>query len=90
MSKYERNIPLLIQIAWLGAIVVLSFCVAPGLAATISRSSDFESSLLAIWSMMGPSDAARNWLAPFDIRATYAAALTSDISGTRRSSARSG
>jgi hypothetical protein len=40
--------------------------------------------------MMGPSDAARNWLAPFDIRATYAAALTSDISGTRRSSARSG
>jgi hypothetical protein len=37
--------------------------------------------------MLGPSDAARNWLALFDIRATYAAALTSGISDTRRSSA---
>ena len=64
MSKYEKNIALLIQIAWLGAIVVLSFCVAPGFAATISRSSDIESSLAAIWSMMGPSDAVRSWLAP--------------------------
>jgi hypothetical protein len=73
MSKYERNITLLIQIAWLGAIVVLGFCVAPGFAATISRSSDIEASLVAIWSMMGPSDAARNWLAPFNIRATYQA-----------------
>jgi hypothetical protein len=71
MSKYEKNIALLIQIAWLGAIVGLSFCVAPGLAATISRSSDIESSLLAIWSMIGPSDAARHWLAPFNVRATY-------------------
>ena len=71
MSKYERNIPLLIQIAWLGAIVVLSFCGAPGFAATISRSPDIETSLAAIWSMIGPSDAAGNWLAPFNIRATY-------------------
>jgi hypothetical protein len=70
MSKYERNIPLLIQIAWLGAIVVLSFCVAPGLAATISRSSDIEASLAAIWSMIMRSDGAGNWFAPFDI-ATY-------------------
>jgi hypothetical protein len=30
MSKYETNIALLIQIAWLGAIVVLGFCFAPG------------------------------------------------------------
>jgi hypothetical protein len=37
--------------------------------------------------MLGPSDAARTWLAPFDIRATYAAALTSGTSDTRRSSA---
>jgi hypothetical protein len=70
MSKYERNIPLLIQIAWLGALVVLSFCVAPGLAATISRSSEIEASLAAIWSMITRSDGAGNWLAPFDI-ATY-------------------
>ena len=87
MSNYERNITLVIQIILIGAIMVLSFCIAPGLAATISRSSDIESSLLAIWSMLGPSDAARNWLALFDIRATYAAALTSGISDTRRSSA---
>jgi hypothetical protein len=53
MSKHERNIPLLIQIAWLGAIVVLSFCGAPGFAATISRSPDIETSLVAIWSMVG-------------------------------------
>jgi hypothetical protein len=70
MSKYEKNIALLIQIAWLGAIVVLSFCVAPGFAATISRSSDIETSLVAIWSMIGPSDAARDWLGPFNVRAT--------------------
>jgi hypothetical protein len=71
MSKYENNITLLIQIAWLGAIMVLGFCVAPGLAATISRSSDIEASVVAIWSMIGLSDAARNWLAPFNIRATH-------------------
>ncbi len=69
MSTSERDITRLIQIAWFGAIVVLSFCVAPGFAATISRSSEIEASLVAIWSMMGPSDAARNWLAPFNIRA---------------------
>jgi hypothetical protein len=74
MSKYEENITLLIQIAWLGAIVVLGFCVAPGFAATISRSSDIEASLTAIWSMIRPADAT----------------LISDISGTRRSSVRSG
>jgi hypothetical protein len=71
MSKYERNITLLIQIMWLGAIMVLGFCVAPGFAATISRSPDIEASLAAIWSMMKPSDAARNWLAPFNIRTSY-------------------
>ena len=69
MSRYEKDITLLIQIAALGAIVGLSFCIAPGLAATISRSSDIEASLVAIWWLMGPSDAARNWLAPFNMRA---------------------
>ena len=58
MSRCEKNMSLLIQIAALGAIVVLGFCVAPGLAATIPRSSDIEASLAAIWSLMGPSDAA--------------------------------
>jgi hypothetical protein len=70
VREYERDIALWIQIAWLGAIAVVSFCVAPGFAATISRSSDIEASLAAVWSMMGPSDAARNWFAPFNIRAT--------------------
>jgi hypothetical protein len=70
VSQYEKNIALLTQIAWLGAIVVLSFCGAPGFAATISRSPDIETSLVAIWSMVGSLDAARTWLAPFGI-ATY-------------------
>ena len=70
MSKYAENIPLLIQIAWLRAIVVLGFCVAPGVAATISRSSDVEASLVAIWSMIAPPDAARHWFAPFNIGTT--------------------
>jgi hypothetical protein len=70
MSKYEENITLLIQIVWFGAIVVLGFCVAPGFAATISRSSEIEASVVAIWSMIAPSDAARHWFAPFDIRRT--------------------
>ena len=77
MSRCEKNMSLLIQIAALGAIVVLGFCVAPGLAATIPRSSDIEASLAAIWSLMGPSDAARKWLAALDMRATsQVAALT--------------
>ena len=70
MSKHERNIILLIQIAWFGAIAVLSFCIAPGFAATISRSSDIEASLVAIWSMIAPPDAARHWFAPFNIGTT--------------------
>ena len=76
MSKYEKNIALLIQIAWFGAIVVLSFCGAPGFAATISRSPDIETSLVAIWSMVGSSDAARTWLAPFNIATCQTAAPT--------------
>jgi hypothetical protein len=70
MSKYAANISLLIQIAWLGAIVFLGFCVAPGFAATISRSSDIEASLVAIWSMIAPLDAVRHWFAPFNLRRT--------------------
>ena len=70
MSKHEENITLLIQVILIGVIVVLGFCVAPGFAATISRSSDIEASLMAIRSMMGPSDATRNWLGPFNVRPT--------------------
>ena len=56
MSTYEMNVSLLIQIAYLGAIALLGFCVAPGFAATISRSSEIEALLAAVWSMIGPSD----------------------------------
>jgi hypothetical protein len=31
---------------------------------------DIEASLVAIWSMIAPSDAARHWFAPFNIRNT--------------------
>ena len=71
MRMVEGNFTLLIRIAWLGAIVVLSLCGAPGLAATIPRSADVEASLAAFWSMLRASDAARNWLAPFNIRAAH-------------------
>jgi hypothetical protein len=40
MNTYEMNVSLLIQIAGLGAIALLGFCVAPGFAATISRSGN--------------------------------------------------
>ena len=70
MSTYEMNVSLLIQIAFLGAIALLGFCLAPGFAATISRSSEIEALLAAIWWMIGPSGAPGNWRAPLDIRAT--------------------
>jgi hypothetical protein len=65
----EKNITPLIRIVWFGAIMALSFCLAPGLAATISRSSDIEAAVAAIRSMTGPSSAAASWLARFAIRA---------------------
>jgi hypothetical protein len=71
MSQYERNVALLIQVAWLSAIVILGFSVAPGFAATISRSTEIEAALVAIWSITGPSETVRNWLAPFNPRETY-------------------
>ena len=67
----EQNIAPLIQIALLGAIAVFSLCVAPGFAATISRSAEIEAALVAIWSLTGLSETARNWLAPFNSRATH-------------------
>jgi hypothetical protein len=70
MSTYEMNVSLLIQIGCLGAIALLGFCLAPGFAATISRSSEIEALLAAIRSMIGSSHAAGNWRAPLDIRAT--------------------
>ena len=44
LSTYEMNVSLLIQIACLGALALLGLCVAPGFAATISRSSEIEAS----------------------------------------------
>jgi len=74
VSTYEMNVSLLIQIACLGALALLGLCVAPGFAATISRSSEIEASLAAIWSMI--------------VRTKRA--FTSGTSGTRRSSVHSG
>jgi hypothetical protein len=55
----------LIRIVLFGAIVVLGFCVTPGLLATISRTADLQAALTAAWSMMGSANAWKNWLAPF-------------------------
>jgi len=63
MSEFDQNIVLLTWIALFGAMVVLGFSITPGLLATISRNADVEVSITTMWSMMGPADSLRNWLA---------------------------
>ena len=63
MSEFDQNIALLTRIALFGAMVVLGFSITPGLLASISRNADAEAAITAMWSMMGPADSLRNWLA---------------------------
>jgi hypothetical protein len=55
---------LLTCFAALGAVVILSFGIAPAFAATISRSADVKASASAVWSVIGPFCAIKNWLPP--------------------------
>lgn len=50
-------------IALLGA-ALLSAGIAPASAATISRSADVNASASAVWSLIGPFCAIKNWLPP--------------------------
>jgi hypothetical protein len=56
------NITLLTRIAALGALAFLSISVSPAYAATLSRSVDVSGTLSAVWSMIGPFCAIKDWL----------------------------
>jgi hypothetical protein len=55
---------LLTSSAVLGAAVLLGIGIAPAFAATISRSADVKASASAVWSVIGPFCAIKNWLPP--------------------------
>ena len=48
----------------IGAVALMSFGVAAAPAATISRSTDVKASAAAVWSMIGPFCAIKDWLPP--------------------------
>ncbi|WP_234685786.1 SRPBCC family protein [Bradyrhizobium monzae] len=48
----------------LGIALLLSSGVPPALAATISRSADVKASASAVWALIGPFCAIKNWLPP--------------------------
>jgi polyketide cyclase/dehydrase/lipid transport protein len=50
--------------AALGVAVLMSAGTAPAFAATISRSADVKASASAVWSLIGPFCAIKDWLPP--------------------------
>jgi polyketide cyclase/dehydrase/lipid transport protein len=62
MSK--RNFSAMIRNAALGALAALSANASPAFAATLSRSVDISGSPSAVWSMIGPFCAIKDWLPP--------------------------
>ena len=46
------------------AMVLLNSGTAPALAATISRSAEVKASVAAVWSLIGPFCAIKDWLPP--------------------------
>jgi hypothetical protein len=64
MNEFDQMIILSMRIALLGTIVLLGFCVTPGILATISRNVvDADIAITAMWSIGRPADTLRNWLA---------------------------
>lgn len=61
----KQNIAALVRIAILCALPLLAAGFSPAIAATLSRSVDVGVTLSAMWSMIGPLFAIRDWLAPF-------------------------
>jgi hypothetical protein len=51
-------------LAILGVAVLLTVGIAPAFAATISRSTDVKASASAVWSVIGPFCAIKDWLPP--------------------------
>ena len=66
MKKHftHRNIAMLIRIAAIGGLTQLSISVSPALAATLSRSADVNATVSAVWTMIGPFCAIKDWLPP--------------------------
>ena len=66
MKKHmtKRNFTTMAQIAAFGALAFLSVNVSPAFAATLSRSVDVSGTLSAVWSMIGPFCAIKDWLPP--------------------------
>jgi hypothetical protein len=52
------------QTAALGVLAFLAVNVSPALAATLSRSTDVSGAVSAVWSMIGPFCAIKDWLPP--------------------------
>jgi len=59
----KRAVPLTCLAAF-GTVVLMSAGIAPASAATISRSADVKASAAAIWSLIGPFCAIKDWLPP--------------------------
>ena len=66
MKKHftKRNFAAVAQMVALGALVFLTVHVSPAFAATLSRSVDVNGTLSAVWSMIGPFCAIKDWLPP--------------------------
>jgi len=65
VRKFSSNSTVLLTcFAVLRAAVMLSVGIGPVFAATISRSADVKASASAVWSVIGPFCAIKNWLPP--------------------------
>ena len=66
MKKYlnHRNVAMLMRIAALAGLTQLGFNISPVFAATLSRSADVSGTVSAVWSMIGPFCAIKDWLPP--------------------------
>jgi hypothetical protein len=65
VRKFQYDPTLLLTgFAVLGVAALLSVGIAPASAATISRSADVKASASAVWSVIGPFCAIKNWLPP--------------------------
>jgi hypothetical protein len=62
MSTFEQSIARLIRIASPGVVVILSFCISPGMVVAISGHGDVDLAVAAMWSVAGPLHMVRNWL----------------------------
>ena len=65
MRKFPSDPKLpLTGFAVLGLTAILSIAIAPASAATITRSAEVKATPSAVWAMIGPFCAIKNWLPP--------------------------